>query len=310
MRALVTGSTGFIGQHLVRHLAREGYEVWAAVRDERKAAALKADEVVKCDIRRSRQVDSMVAASKPDVIYHLAAQSNPTKSWDDPKLTLETNVVGTANLFEAVLKAGLDPLVVVACSSAEYGFVREAEVPVKENHSLQPLHPYGVSKVAQDLLTYQYFKNNGLRGVRARIFNTTGPGKKKDVVSDLARRIVECERGASEGIVHGNLAARRDLTDVRDMVRALHSCERAVPGEAYNLCSMKAYPISDLLDTLMAMADGYFPRLPDPKLMRPTDEPVIMGDNTKFRRKTGWKPKIKIEQTLRDTLKHWRQAKG
>jgi GDP-4-dehydro-6-deoxy-D-mannose reductase len=310
MRALVTGSTGFIGQHLVRHLAEEGYEVWAAARDAGKAAALKADKVAICDIRMRRQVDAMVDASQPDVIYHLAAQSYPTKSWEDPKLTLETNAVGTANLFEAVLKAGLDPLVVVACSSAEYGFVREAEVPVKENHSLQPLHPYGVSKVAQDLLTYQYFKNNGLRGVRARIFNTTGPGKKKDVVSDFAMRIAECERGAGNRIVHGNLAARRDITDVRDMVRALHSCERAQPGEAYNLCSMRAHPISGLLDKLIKMAAKPIALEQDPKLMRPTDEPVIMGDNTKFRRKTGWKPQIRIEKTLQDTLNHWRKATG
>jgi len=304
-KALVTGSEGFIGRHMVEHLRKEGYEVWDSVELAEYAKGIESDHFVKCDVRAAEEVNDAIGKSMPDVIYHLAAQSYPTVSWEKPQLTLETNAIGTANLFESILKHGLDPIVVVACSSAEYGFVREDEVPVKETHLLQPLHPYGVSKVATDLLTYQYYKNNGVKGVRARIFNTTGPGKVKDVVSDFAKRTAECKAGKRDKVTHGNIQTRRDITDVRDQVRALHSLEKADYGEVYNLCSMTTYKIGDLLDQLIEMAGGKIRTEEDPKLMRPTDEPIIMGDNTKLVKKTGWKPKIRIEQTLKDTLGYW-----
>ena len=307
MKALITGAEGFIGRHLTEHLKSAGYEVWAAVEDPKKAKDLETDGLVKCDIRNQDEVNDAVGMSMPDVIYHLAAQSYPTLSWTKPQLTLEVNAIGTVNLFESVIRHDIDPIVVVACSSAEYGLVSEKEVPVKETHRLEPLHPYGVSKVAQDLLTYQYFKNNGIKGVRARIFNTTGPGKVKDVVSDFGKRVAECRAGKLEYVTHGNLEARRDITDVRDMVQALHMCEKAEYGEVYNLCSMKAHRIQDILDSLVKMAGGKIKTREDPALMRPTDEPIIMGDNTKFRKKTGWKPKMTIDETLADTLEYWRK---
>ncbi|MFH1054568.1 MAG: GDP-mannose 4,6-dehydratase [Candidatus Altiarchaeota archaeon] len=307
MRALVTGSEGFIGGHLVRHLKEEGYEVWASVEELEYGKGIDAGHILKCDVRRMDEVNDAIAQSQPDVIHHLAAQSYPTLSWGKPQLTLETNAIGTANIFESILKHEIDPIVVVACSSAEYGFVTEKEVPVKETHKLAPLHPYGVSKVAQDLLTYQYYKNNGIKGVRARIFNTTGPGKVKDVVSDFCMRAAECEAGKRKVLTHGNLQGRRDITDVRDMVRALHVCEKAKYGDVYNLCSMKAYKIQNLLDKIVDMTGGKINTQQDPQLMRPTDEPIIMGDNRKLVKKTGWKPKIKIDKTLEDTLDYWRE---
>ncbi|MBD3389034.1 MAG: NAD-dependent epimerase/dehydratase family protein [Candidatus Altiarchaeales archaeon] len=306
MRALVTGSEGFIGRHMIEFLRKEGYEVWASVEEEEYARDMESDHFVKCDVRVMEEVNDAVGKSAPDVVYHLAAQSYPTVSWEQPQLTLETNTVGTANLFESILKHNLDPVVVVACSSAEYGFVTEDEVPVKETHRLEPLHPYGVSKVGQDLLTYQYFKNNGVKGVRARIFNTTGPGKVKDVVSDFAKRVAECEAGKRKTVTHGNLEAKRDITDVRDQVRALHACEKADYGDVYNLCSMKVHKIQDLLDQLVEMSGGEVSTEQDPALMRPTDEPIIMGDNSKLVKRTGYNPKIRIDQTLEDTLEHWR----
>jgi len=307
MKALVTGAEGFIGRHLIELLKTEGYEVTASVACENDLECIVADKTIKCDVRRMDEVNDAVGASMPDVVYHLAAQSYPTVSWEQPQLTLEVNVLGTTNLYESILKHELHPIVICACSSAEYGLVTEKEVPVKETHKLEPLHPYGVSKVAQDLLTYQYFKNNGLKGVRARIFNTTGPGKVKDVVSDFAKRAAECESGKRKSLIHGNLQTRRDITDVRDQVRALHMCERAQYGEAYNLCSKKAYVIQDLLDKLVELTGKKIKTEQDPKLMRPTDEPIIMGDNSKLVKKTGWKPKFTIEQTLEDTLDYWRK---
>ncbi len=307
MNALVTGAEGFIGRHLLTLLKAEGHEVWASVQEGKYAKGLDADRYVKCDVRSMEEVNDAVGKSMPELIFHLAAQSYPTVSWEKPQLTLETNVVGTANLFESVLKHGMDPVIVVACSSAEYGFVSEDEVPVREDHLLKPLHPYGVSKVAQDLLAYQYYRNNEVKTVRARIFNTTGPGKVKDVVSDFAKRVAECEAGKRDKVRHGNLEAKRDITDVRDMARALYMCRDADYGEAYNLCGMKAYRIGDLLDGLVGMADGKVETFEDPNLLRPTDEPIIMGDNRKFVNDTGWKQEIGIEKTLEDTLEHWRR---
>ena len=195
---------------------------------------------------------------------------------------------------------------IVACSSAEYGFVTPDEAPVDESHQLKPLHPYGVSKVAQDLLTYQYHANYGIRGVSARIFNTTGPGKVNDVVSDFCRRVVEVERGQRERITHGNLDAQRDITDVRDMARALHACEGAVFGESYNLCSSVAYTIEDVLSMIIDSSSHDVEAAVDPALIRPTDEPIIMGDNSKFKLQTGWSPEIPLEITVADTLDFFR----
>jgi len=306
MRALVTGSEGFIGRYMVKLLADEGYEVWASVQEKEYGEDVNAHRLVKCDVTVAGEVDDAVGKSRPDVVYHLAAQSYPTVSWDKPQLTMETNAIGTVNLFESLLKHELDPVVVVACSSAEYGYVSEREVPVKETHRLEPLHPYGVSKLAQDHITRQYSENRGMKGVSARIFNTTGPGKVKDAVSDFAKRVAECEAGKLDKVTHGNLNVRRDITDVRDMVRALHACEKARYGEAYNLCSMKTYWIKDILKTLVDMADAEVKTEEDPKLLRKADEPIIMGDNTKIRGETGWEPRIPLEQTLRDTLEQWR----
>jgi GDP-4-dehydro-6-deoxy-D-mannose reductase len=307
MRALVTGAEGFIGKHMSRLLKAEGHEVWASVQEEEYYKGVEADGFVKCDVRSMEEVNDAVGKSRPELVFHLAAQSYPTVSWEKPQLTIETNAIGTANLFESIIRHDLDPVVVVACSSAEYGLVTEAEVPVREDHALAPLHPYGVSKVAQDLLTYQYFKNNGVKGVRARIFNTTGPGKVKDVVSDFAKRVAECEAGKLEAVTHGNLEGRRDITDVRDMVGALYACRKADFGEAYNLCGMRSYLVGDLLNKLVGLAGGKVRTRQDPALMRPTDEPIIMGDNTKLVKKTGWKPKKEIDETLKDTLEHWRK---
>ena len=306
MRALVTGSEGFIGTYLVDYLASKNLEVFSSVKDEQISANIERENKLVCDVRDMQEVNGAIAKSEPDVIFHLAAQSYPTISYTEPAYTLDTNVIGTANIFESVRLHDLDPIIIIACSSAEYGMVKEDEVPVVEDHPLNPLHPYGVSKVAQDLLGYQYFENYGMKAVRARLFNTTGPGKVNDVVSDLSKRIVECERDGNSQIVHGNLDARRDITDVRDMVKALFACTKAKPGLAYNLCSTKAHKISDILKMLIDASDLKIDSVADPTLMRPSDEPVIMGDNARFRGETGWFPTIEIEKTVQDTLDWWR----
>ena len=313
MRALITGVNGFIGSYLAEYLLNKRLKVYGTVLKIKhlETIAHLRDEISlsRCDVRNPATVKKVVRKSKPDFVFHLAAQSYPTVSWKDPVHTMETNVFGTINLFEAIQKLRINPKILVACSSAEYGFVREKEVPIKEDHPLLPLHPYGVSKVAQDLLAYQYFENFGLNTIRVRIFATTGPRKIGDVCSDFARQIAEIECKKKEPIMYvGNLDAKRDLTDVRDMVKAFWLLmKKGKIGEVYNSCSSKAYKIGDILNKFLEMSDADIEVRIDLKKLRPSDEPVILGDNSKIKRDCGWQPKIPIEKTLKDILNYWRE---
>lgn len=313
MRVLITGMTGFIGSHLAEFLLKKELKVSGTVWDKselRNVEAIKDDvRIFECDIRDSERVDEIIKEFEPEMIFHLAAQSFPTVSWDEPERTLDTNVLGTTHIFESIRKREIDPIVLVACSSAEYGLVSENEVPVKESHILLPLHPYGVSKVAQDLLAYQYHKNFGIKTVRARIFNTTGPKKTKDVCSDFTSRIVRIEKGIEKELFVGNLEAKRDITDVEDVVSALWLlCEKGEMGEVYNVCSSKAYRIKDILSKAIELSKVKIEEQVDPNMLRPTDEPIIMGDNTRIRERCGWVPKKSMEETLSRMLDYWRSA--
>jgi len=316
MRVFITGMSGFIGSHLASRLVAQGHDVWGTyfVKMEIPALApVKAKvKLLHCDVRDRGQVTGALRRARPERIYHLAAQSFPTVSWKYPALTVDTNVLGTVNLFEAVKALRLRSRTVVAGSSASYGFVTADEVPVREDHPLRPLHPYGVSKVAQEMLAYQYWKNDGLWANTARIFNTTGPGKVHDVCADFASQVARIEAGRQRNPMRvGNLSPRRDITDVRDQVGGLEAIlEKGEPGESYNLCSSRAIAIQEVLDRLVKLARARIEVAVDPGLLRPTDEPVIMGDNTKVSARTGWKPAIGIEKTLADSLDHWRRKLG
>ena len=312
MRALITGATGFIGSYLFSLLHEEGYEVYGTHFGSdlsEEFGIMPADKLLKCDIRDGKTVDSIVEMVSPDRIYHLASQSLPTVSWRDPVTTVMTNIVGTINVFESVIKHKLDARILVACSSAEYGSSIQSDIPVKEEHPLKPLHPYGVSKVAQDMLAFQYFANFGVSTVRIRIFNTTGPGKTNDVCSDFARGIIEAEGDNSLPIIKvGNLNTKRDITDVRDTVKGLHlAMEKGVMGEVYNLSRGEAYQISHILTILLSLSRKHIDVESDQGLLRPTDEPVIVGNSDNLHMQTGWQPTIPIEKTLEDTLNYWRE---
>lgn len=306
---LVTGAAGMVGSHLLEHLAAaDGGELIATYCRPTIRFADIADRFapLELDVRHAEPVRRLIARRRPQVIYHLAAQSLPTVSWDNPWETMEVNVTGTVNVFEAVRAVrahdpGYDPMVVVACSSAEYGASLTPErVPVDEDAPLLPLHPYGVSKVAQDLLAFQYWRNFGLRCIRARIFNCTGPRKRNDVVSDFARRIARDKSGA---LRVGNLDARRAIMDVRDLVAALVAlAERGAPGEAYNICGDRAVRIGELVALFADLAGMALVPVPDPALVRPSDEPVIFGSTAKLRAATGWRPLVALRDTLRAVL--------
>jgi GDP-4-dehydro-6-deoxy-D-mannose reductase len=219
-------------------------------------------------------------------------------------------MLGQLNLFEALRQLGLDCVVQIAGSSEEYGLVLPGEVPIKETNALRPLSPYAVSKVVQDLMGYQYFMSYGLKVVRTRAFNHSGP-RRGDVFveSNFARQIAVIEKGGSKPVIKvGNLDARRDYTDVRDICRGYHlAVTRGEPGEVYNICSGKDYSIRQVLDTLLSFSDRTVEVQVDPTRLRPSDVEILLGDNTRFGERTGWRPTIPVERMLRELLDFWRE---
>jgi GDP-4-dehydro-6-deoxy-D-mannose reductase len=307
MKVMITGAAGFIGGFLAKHCLDAGCSV-LGLGIGNPADAWPAAAFEHCDIRDAARLLQLISTFRPDQIFHLAAQSYPTVSLLQPRETIDINVGGTVNLFECLRVAALMPVVVVACSSAEYGPVASQDLPVREDHALRPLHPYGVSKVAQDLLAAQYFANYSIPSVRIRIFNTTGPGKRDDVCSDLTKRAIEIELGLQAPFLRvGNLMTRRAIVDARDLVRGLWlSAEHCAAGEVYNLGGDRIYSVQELIETIRAHVKVAFSLKQDPVLMRSCDEPAIAGDITKFRSCSGWAPEIELERTLLDMLDWWR----
>jgi GDP-4-dehydro-6-deoxy-D-mannose reductase len=316
LRALITGITGFAGSHLAEYVLAEhpGVEVFGTMRWRSRTENIRGIEskiqLLECDLRDQSSVTGLIEKVRPDRIFHLAAQSFVPSSWNAPAESLTTNILGQLNLFEAVRAAGIHPWIQIACSSEEYGLVYENELPIRETNPLRPLSPYAVSKVGQDYLGYQYFKSFGTKVVRTRGFNHDGP-RRGDVFvsSNFAKQLAAIEKGKKPPVIHvGNLEARRDFTDVRDIVRGYWlaldgGCE---PGEAYNICTGKDYSIQNVLDELIRMSGVEVEVREDPERLRPSDVPVLLGDSSRFRKATGWKPVIDYTRTLRDMLDYWR----
>ncbi len=304
---MITGAAGFIGGVLTRKCVDDGLKVLGLGFDGQEPAHTGGDFEI-CDVRDAARMRNLIASFRPDRVFHLAAQSYPTVSLEQPLETMETNAGGTINVFEGVRSAGINPPVVVACSSAEYGPVAAADLPVKEEHPLRPLHPYGVSKVAQDLLTHQYFLNYGLHGIRIRIFNTTGAGKLGDVCSDLTKRATQIEAGLiPPRLKVGNLTSRRAIIDARDLVRGLWlASERCQAGEVYNVGASTIYSVSELLERIRAKLTVPFEIEQERSLMRDQDELVIAGDTRKFQAVTGWSQVIDLGDTLNEMIGWWR----
>lgn len=313
VRVLVTGGHGFIGRWLAPHLAAQGHEVWLTYFTRRVPTDFQppgAAGSLGLDVRDAEAVEAALRRVQPERIYHLAAQSFPAVSWQKPVETMATNVLGTVHLFEAHRKLGLRARILTACSSAEYGLVRPEDTPTKETQPLLPLHPYGVSKVAQDLLTHEEHATHGTHTVRVRIFNTTGPGKLGDAPSDFTRRAVEAELGLrAKAIPVGNLEPKRSFCDVRDMVRALEAAmEKGKAGDVYNAGASEAVPMRTILELALQLTKGGAHPEVDKALLRPTDEPIILGDHAKLRAATGWQARIPLRQTLQDMVEHWRRT--
>ncbi len=314
MKCLITGITGFAGSHLAEYLLERGdCEVhgilrWRA-RTEHIDAIRSRVHLHACDIRDQTAMTDVIREIRPDRVYHLAAQSYVPMSWVAPAETLTTNILGQSNLFEAVRAVGCDTRIQIAGSSEEYGMVLPDETPIKETNPLRPLSPYGVSKVAQDLMGYQYHQSYGMFIIRTRAFNHTGPRRGEVfVTSNFARQIAEIEKGKRPPVIHvGNLEAVRDFTDVRDTVVAYYlALEKGIPGEVYNIATGKGYRIREMLDILLSIARAKVTVEPDPKRMRPSDVELLIGDPAKLERETGWTRRYSFEQTMNDLLEYWR----
>jgi GDP-4-dehydro-6-deoxy-D-mannose reductase len=314
MRVLITGITGFAGSHLADLcLTKKGVELYGIVRWRSRTENIEHIwdklKLIECDLRDATSTRDAIEEIRPDYIFHLAAQSFVPTSWNAPTESLVTNIVGQLNVFEAVRKIKLGCRIQIACSSEEYGMVYPGEVPIKETNPLRPLSPYAVSKVGQDMLAYQYFMSYRTDVVRTRGFNHTGPRRPAIFVcSDFAKQIVDIERGVRDPVIRvGNLEARRDFTDVRDIVRGYWlALEKGKSGEVYNLCSGTSYRIREILDMLLSLAGVKAEVRQDAARLRPSDVPHLEGSNDKFRADTGWKLEIPFEQTLGDLLDFWR----
>ncbi len=314
MRVVVTGITGFVGSHLAELLlAQGGIEVHGLVRWRSKLdnvhLLLSQLKLHECDLRDAVSVRTMIEQIRPERIFHLAAQSFVPTSWKAPTETLTTNIIGQVNLLEAVRTSGVQCGIQIAGSSEEYGMVLENEVPIREENPLRPLSPYAVSKVGQDLLGYQYYQSYKMPIVRTRGFNHSGPRRGEVFVeSNFAKQIAAIELGLQPAVISvGNLTARRDFTDVRDVVRGYWlALEKGKPGEVYNIASGKDYTIRQILDLLLGYSTVKVKIETNPDRLRPSDVPILLGDSAKFRRATGWAPTIPFEKTLEDLLNYWR----
>lgn len=317
MRALITGITGFAGSHLAEYLLNEHPDVkvfgtyrWRSRMENVEHLRSKV-ELLEADLRDYTSMQAALDQARPDFIFHLAAQSFVPSSWKAPNETLLTNVAGQTNLFEAIRALKLDPVVQIACSSEQYGLVLPDEVPIKETNPLRPLSPYAVSKVAQDYLGYQYFQSYGLKVVRTRGFNHTGPRRGQVfVTSNFCSQVAAIELGLQEPVIRvGNIEAIRDFTDVRDMVRAYWlAVNKGKPGEVYNIATGHGIRIREMLDRLLALSTVEVKVEVDPDRLRPSDVEILIGDSSRFRADTGWEPRIPFDQTLGDLLAYWRET--
>ena len=300
-KCLITGGMGFCGKHLTKELEDAGYEVFVTDRD--------VEPPYQMDLLNYEQVRNVLYRERPDYIFHLAGISYVPSSWQDPNLVFEVNTLGSLNLFNAVRSVGIDPVIQIAGSSEEYGLVYPDEVPITEENELRPMSPYGVSKIAMDFLGYQYFKSYGMKIIRTRAFNHEGYGRPEAfMTSTFAKQTIEFKQGKIKTLKHGNLEAKRDITDVRDMARAYRlAVEKCEPGEVYNIGSGTVYTAKEILEKLGKLAGVKVKTEVDPARSRPSDVPILQCDSTKFRKQTNWKPKYKLENTLSEELRYWKE---
>lgn len=316
MKALITGITGFVGSHLADYILDNHPEVevcgtkrWRSPLENIEGILDKVT-LYDCDIKDLSSLIITLREVKPDKIFHLAAQSYVPYSYIAPVDTLMTNVIGTASLLEAVRLTGQDPLIHVCSSSEVYGQVKKEDLPIKETQPLNPVSPYAVGKVAQDMLGLQYYTAWGLKTVRTRYFTHTGARRSEVFVcSNFAKQIARIEAEAQEPTVYvGNLDSVRTFIDVQDTVRSYWMLNRDMAGEVYNIGGNETMPIREMLELLLSLSTASdIKTVVNQQLLRPADVTLQIPDTTKFRRATGWEPRIPFVETLESLLNYWRE---
>ena len=316
MRALVTGASGFVGGHLVEHLLAASDPVIGMSQSGRWPPELsdlmRRARLERCDLVETsdQEFAERLARKQPEVIYHLAAWSNPQKSAADPRGAWTVNLGGAMTLFEGLQASGLRPRVVIVGTGVSYGNPAPEDLPVSERCPLRPNNPYAASKAAVDLLALQHHLAHGVDVVIARPFNHAGTRQVDTyVLSSFARQVAEVELGRRSHLEVGNLEIVRDFTDVRDIVRAYRLlAERGRSGEVYNIGTGRDVSLAAMLEILRGLARVPVEVRVDPARVRPVDQPRLLADASKLRADTGWEPQIPLERTLADMLDHWRRA--
>ena len=303
MKALITGSEGFVGKYLRAELEAHGYDVTGL-------DLAPGEKTVAVNLLEAEKVDALLEEMRPEVIFHLAGQANVGLSWKKPAMTMEINLVAAVNLMEAARKYCPDCAIVLVGSSDEYGNLKEKGQLVSEETPLQPMTPYAISKIAQEQTGQAYAKAYGMKICMTRSFNHGGAGQKPGfMIPDFAQGIVKAERGEADAVCVGNLSSKRDFTHVKDIVRAYRLiAEKGKAGEIYNVGSGKTYSAQEVLDRLIALAKVPVAVKQDPARMRPSDTPVICCDHSKLTRDTGWEPEIPLDEILKDTLEYYRSC--
>lgn len=305
--ALIIGGAGFVGKYLISELSNI-YNV-TATKLPNESISLDGCTVCDLNIMYPNQIEEVLDMVKPDVIFHLSAQSSVKLSWINPQLTIDVNIKGALNLLDSIKKLDLVCKTILIGSGEEYGYVQQEECPIKEDNRIRPGNIYAITKATQNMIGTVYAKAYNMDIVMVRAFNHVGAGQlPMFVVSDFCKQIVEIEKGIKEPIMKvGNLTAKRDFTNVKDVVKAYRLlAENGISGQTYNVGSGTAVTIQSILDIALSHSTADIKVVQDPNRMRPSDVPIIVADTSKIFKDTGWKPNISLDATILEVLEYWR----
>lgn len=315
-KAMITGISGSGGSYLAEYIVDHqpavevhGISRWHSTSSQGNLKKISNKVTVhECDLNDASSIVNTLRQVKPDAIFHLASHANVRASFTTPLAVLSNNIMGTANLLEGIRLAGIDPVLQLCSTSEVYGQVAPENVPITENCPLNPSSPYAVSKVAQDFLGYTYFRSYGMKVVRTRMFAYLNPRRKDLFATSFAMQVARIEAGLQKELLHGNLDSVRTIIDVRDAMETYWiAMEKCLPGEVYNIGGTTVIKVGEFLDLLKKLAKTKIPSAVDPKLLRPADVTLQIPDVTKFRERTGWKPRYAFEDSVRYLLEHCRK---
>lgn len=308
-KALIIGAAGFVGGYLTKHLRDEcGMEVYVT-KLSNETLRVENKNVYDLDILNKEDIVSLLYEIRPDYIFHLAAQSSVGVAWKNPALTIDINIKGSVNVMDAVRELYYKPRILLIGSGEEYGHIYDEEIPIKEENQIRPGNIYAATKACQNMIGGIYAQAYDMEVMMARAFNHIGPMQASIfVVSDFCRQVAEIEKGIREPVMYvGNLSARRDFTDVRDVVKAYELLIKyGEPGETYNVGRGSSISIKEILDMIIDLSETAIRVEIDRNKLRPVDVPIIEADITKIKSLTGWEPKIELRQTIQETIDYWR----